>query len=289
MNESYQPGTPAAPAPLHAAKPAPNPGSGKKRTLTAVLITCGSLLVIGLLLLCLGGGVWYGMSHGAIPALPFMNTPTHTATPTRPSTSTPIPTLTSTPVLWSLNINDDFSANTNNWPLGDDTWSNSNSHLSLQNGKLRWAMDSTDSYMNWLVPDLPSFSDFDAAVDVQRTAGSTSGEYGIILRYDPDTYSFYFFGVKDESQMYEFIVYVGSDLTTITDWTYNSAINSGGVNRLEVIGKGPGFTLLINGTKVGQAEDGSLSSGQMGIMTYLPDPGDQITLEYDNLILQGSK
>ena len=291
--ETVKPAEPPAsastPAPATAPVQAPKAVSAvpaqprRNRPLTITLITCGSLLAIGLILLCLGGGAWYGMSRGVIAVPAFLDT----RTPVPTLTLTPTPT--QTPVPWDVHIIDDFSSNVNSWPLGDDNGQYGSSLLNITGGKLHLDLNATQSWASWWNPYLPAVSDFDVAVDAQRTAGVTTGDYGIILRFDPNANSFYYLGISDTNQKVAFFVFQANNWSTITDWTYNSAILPGQVNRIEAVGKGYSFTFLINGVEVGQAEDGRLASGQMGILADLYNAGDQVTVEYDNLDYRGNK
>ena len=86
----------------------------QKRPLRTALIACGSLLLLGLVVLCIGG-IWYGLKSGVIPAPEFLRSPTPTFTPsptmTPSPTFTPTATITPTPtqVTFDLNVVDDFS------------------------------------------------------------------------------------------------------------------------------------------------------------------------------------
>jgi len=266
----------------------PESQPGQKRPLTIVLITCGALLVVGLLILCIGGA-WFGMRRGAIPALPFLYTSTFTNTPT----ITPYPTATSTPtatlVTWEINIEDGFISNTNGWPVGSEKGQYGNSNLAIQNGKLVFEMESLENCWFWWYPDIPSVSDFDVAMNIQRGGGSTTGDYGITLRTNGDKNSFYYFGINDTNQEYAFFIYQNDKWTKILDWTYNTTIMPDKINRIEVNASGSNFAFSINGTVVGQANDARLSSGQLGILAELYDSGDKINVEYDNLVLRGNR
>ena len=276
--------------------PGMEPGDqpGQKRPRKIALITCGSLLALGLLLLCIGGA-WYGMSQGVIPALPFLYTPTLSNTPTLPNTPTvaasPTATLpsTATALAWEINVGDTFASNIHDWPVGFDKGQYGSSNVAIQNGKLVSEIESIDDCWYWWYPDLPSVSDFDASMDVQRVEGSTSGDYGMIVRADSDTNSFYYFAINDTNQEYAFFVYQNEKWTRIHDWTFNAIIGTGKINRIEVHARGPRFVFLINGVVVGQTNDARLSSGKVGILSELYDSADKMKVEYDNLILQGNR
>jgi hypothetical protein len=270
-----------------APKIAPKSQPRQNRSLMIVLITCGSLLAIGLLFLCIGA-TWYGLSHRAIPALPFLHTPTSTMMPTPTTAPTPIPTLTAAPVAWTVNVEDDFSFNRNYWPVGSDQGQYGSSNLAIKNGKLDFMLESVENCWYWWYPDIPSFSDFDASIDVRRIDGSVTGDYGITLRTNGDDDSFYYFAINDANQEFAFYLYQYDSWTTIVDWTANPVIGVGSNNRIEVSAKGSHFVFIINGIEVGQADNASLSSGKLGVLVQLYDSNDKITVQYDNLDLRGN-
>jgi hypothetical protein len=265
----------------------PKPRSGQKRSFTTLLITCGSLLLVGLLVLCIVAA-WFGMKRGAIPALPFLYTPTFTATPTNTATSTAVPTATATPVVWIVNVQDEFTYNLNGWPVGANSGKYGSADLAISNGKLVFGLESVENCWFWYYPDIPSVSDLVAAIDVQRVDGSTSGDYGLILRSDGDANSFYYLAINDSGQTFAFFRYQNDNWTTLQDWTVNQVIGVGRVNHIEVRATGTHFTIVINGIVVGQVDDAGLSSGKVGVFVQLHDAKDKITIQYDNLDLQGN-
>lgn len=273
---------------------APTSPARKKRTLVTVLITCGILLVVGLFLLGIGGA-WLAMRRGLIPALPFLNTPTQTRLPTKTPlpTATPAPTATAvstaTEVVWEINVEDVFSSNVNGWPVGFDKGQYGSSNLSIQNGKLVSEVTSVNDCWYWWYPDLPTVSDFDASMDIQRTEGSITGDYGMVVRLDGDQNSFYYFAINDTNQEYAFFLYQNDNWTRIQDWTFSSSIGSGKINRIGVNARGSRFVFSINGTEVGSTNNARLASGQVGILAKLYDSADNIIVEYDNLVLQGNR
>jgi len=268
--------------------------AGKKKPLVPVLITCGSLLVIGLCLLGIGGA-WFAMRRGLVPALSFLSTPTQTQIPTEAAlpTATLAPTATAVPiateVVWQIKVEDDFSSNVNGWPVGFDKGQYGSSNLAIQNGKLVWEVTSVNDSWYWWYPDLPILSDFDVSMDIQRTEGSTTGDYGMVVRLDGDQNSFYYFAINDANQEYAFLFYQNDNWRTIQGWTYNSSIGSGKINRIEVKAIGSRFVFSINGTEAGKTDDTRLASGQVGILAKLYDDADSIKVEYDNLVLHGNR
>ncbi|MBN2385435.1 MAG: hypothetical protein JXB85_00325, partial [Anaerolineales bacterium] len=148
-----------------------DPPKKRKRSIARVLITCGSLGVVGLLIACLVG-LWLGMRSSQIPALPFLDTPTitptptATATPTRTIAPTSTPSPTATEVVFSIDITDDFSTNRNSWPSFDsqDEWAITSVHV--QDGAYIWEFEAVQPFFWYLYPErLPFVGDFDFEID----------------------------------------------------------------------------------------------------------------------------
>lgn len=269
----------------------PKSQPGSKRPQKTVLIVFGSLLAVGLLLLCIGA-VWFGFKRGMIPSLPSLQKPANTAQPTRAVAPAALPTVAASPTpmqaAWNVNIKDDFSANDHGWPLGSNKQQYGSTNIAITGGKLVYELTSVENCWFWYYPDLPSVSDFDTSVDVQRVEGSVTGDYGMVLRANGDDNSFYYFGINDNNQQFAFFLIQNGNWTRLNDWTFNTNIRVGDINHLRVVSKGSLFVLYINGNNVGQADDTSLSSGKVGIFAELYDSGDRINIDYDNLVLHGN-
>ena len=208
-------------------------------------------------------------------------------TATRAPTATPVSTATE--VVWEINVEDGFSSNVNGWPVGFDSEQYGSSNIAIRNGKLAFEVESIKDCWFWWFPDLPVFSDFDVSMDIQRTEGSTTGDYGMVVRLDGDQNSFYYFAINDANQEYAFFLYQFEGWTKIHDWDSNKVIKTGGINRIEVKATGSHFVFIINESVVGEANNARLSSGQVGILAKLYDPNDKINVEYDNLVLHGNR
>jgi hypothetical protein len=282
-------------------KTEPKPQSSRKRPLVTVLVACGSLLLVGLLFLCIGG-IWFGMSRGAIPGLPFLYTPTSslTLTPTpRPTltptpTSTPRPTITLTPtpspLAWDLNLVDNFETNTYSWPLssGNPASTCGSSNLTMQDNSLILKINSAADCDWWYWPNIPAVTDFDLSVDMRRS-GATGNTVGLIFRYvDSAKSSSYSILIDDAYQLYYVALDDQGNSTALVNWQYDSNIIAGGNNRIGISARGSQFTIFINGVKVNTIDDNTLAAGTIGIIAGVYNAGDQDTIIYKNFELQAN-
>lgn len=295
----------SSPVPTAGIQQPPNAGQvaappARKRSLSKLLITCGSILAVILLLVCLGG-IWFGVDRGMIPIPDFLFTSTSTFTPTPTFTSTPtltstptrtptqVPTLSPTPPVWNVDVQDDFSTNTNDWPLsngnpGGDCGSDS---LVMQSNSLIWAIAGGGSCNWWNYPDLPALTDFDLSIDVSRqgTPGNAAGLIFRLVEYGAQSY--YIFLVDDANHTYHIAENNQGNWKTYADWNYSSAILPGAENHIEVSARGSQFTFFINGVKVTSITSTAVAAGKVGILASVYNNGDLDTIIFKNFSLQG--
>ncbi len=115
-----------------------------------------------------------------------------------------------------------------------------------------------------LVP-LASPPDVSITVTVQQNSGSMQHAYGIVFRHSsPHNYDF--FGI-DSRGHFTLTVVVNDIKHVVLPFTANSVIRKGvyAVNELQVIVKGQGVTMLVNGTPVAQATLSAFVSGVVGV------------------------
>jgi hypothetical protein len=271
----------------------------RKATVAPLLIWIGAALLLVAIL------VWAAPrfmaparpTAAAVEAATPTNTAAATAVPTitRVPTSIPSPTLmyempegTPVPLQWTLHVIDDLSSNLYAWPHFDDSNDGCSTYtLGLQDGGLHWALDSVGANGCGYVyfPGVSPVSDFDAALDVQRTAGTIDAGFGIGFRIisGNDHYSL---AINDIKQLYRVLLVRRGSNTMVIDWTYEPAIHSSGVNRLGVSARGPALYFFVNDVLVNTAVDTAIRSGHVGIVAENYGKG-QVSIVYDNFSLDG--
>ncbi|MEE9288357.1 MAG: hypothetical protein V3U69_02080 [Bacteroidota bacterium] len=208
--------------------------------------------------------------------------PSSTLPPT--ATSTPLPSPSSVEVGPKLVLSDSFNANENDWFTGEDSDEYATTNQLVANGKYRWEITAHRDVYAHEVPTVRSVSDFDLTVEAQRISGSENAAYGVVFRLVSDD-TFYDFTISD-TQTFSFALKEDGEWTTLIDWTSSSAIRPGEVNRLMVTAQGSHFVFSINGQIVGEADNGRLQSGTVGLAVDLVDAGDEAVFEFDNLELR---
>jgi hypothetical protein len=113
-------------------------------------------------------------------------------------------------------------------------------------------------------------SDGNITVQAKQVAGSLREGYGIVFRRT-STGTWYEFDI-DGNRHWAFYKNVNGTGTAIVDFAPSPAIKGGlnTVNTLMVQAKGSHFVFFVNGTKVGEADDTTFSSGLSGLSASGP-------------------
>ena len=109
-------------------------------------------------------------------------------------------------------------------------------------------------------------NDTSIAVNVVQTSGQTNASHGIALRR-ASANDYYIFGISSAGT-WAFVKYADNMTPQMLEgFKSNSAIKTGlnVTNAIEVRAKGSHFDFYVNGTKVGQHDDGSYTSGLPGL------------------------
>jgi serine/threonine-protein kinase len=184
---------------------------------------------------------------------------------------------------WPVVLSDDFSAEANDWYLGDYEDELVIGSRSISGGVYRWEAEALDDFVWWSIPDTDSVSDLYVAVDAQLIDGVSNAQYGLVFRRTAGK-DYYLILVSDNGY-YEFVKVV-DEWTPLTEWTETTAVQPGGVNRLEVVAKGSQFTFYINGEYVAEFSDDELDSGKPALVVGLSEAGDSSVVEFDDFELR---
>lgn len=173
----------------------------------------------------------------------------------------------------ALLYSDDFSNSTSGW----DTWETANSKVGYVSGKFVIEIFKVDSFF-WANPG-KDFSDLILEVDATKQAGPDNNGFGVIFRY-VDKNNFYRFDISSDGY-YGFGYYENDTWTSIIDWTETTAIKQGNAtNTITILCEGSNFTFYINGTKITDVTDATLSSGDIGVWAgAVSEAGAKITFD----------
>jgi hypothetical protein len=208
--------------------PPPKRGNGP---LIGIIVAIALIAVIG-------GGAAYAISRSGNPTTSGTPGVTNTAGPTATPTAT---------VLYQQA----FTSKPSDWP--------DSAHCFFGTG----GYHISGSY--FCPAPIGNQTDTTISVNVKQISGATNLPYGIVFRID-DSNEHYELDVDSEGDY----VFYNCDISTCTklvDYTPNSAIHGGlnTTNTMSVTAKGSHFDFFVNGTKVGQTDDTSYTSGELGI------------------------
>jgi len=143
----------------------------------------------------------------------------------------------------------------------DNGWPDDGASCSFQNN----SYIVTANGSNTLQPCLSGSLQYDdAAISVDVTLKS-SADAGLIFRSSSDGSEFYDFEITNQGQFYFRYRNNGKYNTLISNTASSAVQGTGHKNTLLVIAHGSDFQLFINGTFVGDAHDGTFTSGQLGV------------------------
>jgi hypothetical protein len=233
-------------------------------------------------------------------AVASTSTLTYTATPLPSATSTLTlvpsaaatlaqPTNTFTPTVAvtlppeGVVLMDDFSDPKSGW----DTYADADGEASYKDSEYRIVVHAPDTTF-WSNPQRKyELSDFSLEVDARRTKGPTTGEYGVIVRYQSET-AYYLFTVDAEGSYGARMMRDGK-WTQLVEWADSKALRQGeGVNHLRVECLGTHIRFYANGELLTEVEDKTFASGNIGLAAGTFEEGE-VEVRFDNLRLQPLK
>ena len=206
--------------------------------------------------------------------------PTGAITPqvTVTSSASAAPSATAPVAASDVLMADDFSDLHNNW-LSEVT---EQAEKGYEDGEFRLTVYQPE-YSTWSYPDPPrDFADFALEVDARRVSGPLDNEFGVLVRYQPETDEFYLFAISSNG-FYSVQKYQANEWQKLVDWTESAAILQGeAVNRLRVTGQGDKMRFFVNGEPLTQVEDASFRSGSVGLLASTNEKGG-VAVAFDNL------
>jgi hypothetical protein len=206
--------------------------------------------------------------------------PTGAITPlvTLTSSASAAPSATASVAASDVLMADDFSTPRNAW-LSEVT---EQAEKGYEDGEFRLTVYQPE-YSTWSYPDPPrDFVDFALEVDARRVSGPLDNEFGVLVRYQPETDEYYLFAISSNG-FYSVQKYQANEWQKLVDWTESTAILQGeDVNRLRVTGQGDKMRFFVNGEPLTQVEDASFRSGSVGLLASTNEKGG-LAVAFDNL------
>ncbi len=178
---------------------------------------------------------------------------------------------------------DDFSDSSTGWPI--DTFAEGST--GYYNGQYRITVNETE-YAIWSSSGAGGFGDISVEVDAVMIGGPEENEFGLLCRF-VDNNNFYAATIASDGYYFIWRRLNGGDweLVGMESGQTSTAIYTGAQsNRIRLDCIGSSLTLYANGTQLIQVQDGSLTSGDVGVYAGSFDVGG-VDVVFDNfLVLQ---
>ncbi len=226
---------------------------------------------------------------------------TNTTQPQRvvvtPSTAATVMAQTTATVQANTILSDSLSENSHNWHVANS----GPQQYVFKDHAYHITNNDTKSLAIALLPDETVSGSYAYSLTMEALSGdeaTITNQFGLVFNFsvhqkNGKTYkSFYIFEVANtKGGNYQLLKYDDSGNQANGPWTtlwsghYGSEFHFGhgpkSVNTFKVVISGKKFTLMVNGKKVGVAEDGSLTSGLVGMLVNL----DKTEVAFSNLLL----
>lgn len=177
---------------------------------------------------------------------------------------------------------EEFDTDDGGWDVYDDqdTWAayvDGGYHLGVR----------VPEYVTWANPTWDeSFANIEIEVDTRQVEGPIDNNLGVLVRYQADDESYYWFQISNDG-FYSVTMLRGGDWETLLEWTTSDAIETGlgVVNRIKVVCYGDEFDFYVNDTYLASIVDDTFATGNIGLAAgTFDEPG--VVIEFDNLTVR---
>ena len=178
----------------------------------------------------------------------------------------------------SVLYQDDFSRNSSGW----DRMLANEGVMDYDAGGFRILVNSLQTNF-WTTPH-QNFTDVRIEVDEGKLAGPDENRIGLVCRFNGSDY--YFFIISSDG-FYGMGIFSGGKATLLgqSEMQFSENINKGlAINHLRADCVGSTLTFYVNGFQIAQAQDSTLASGDVGILSgTFATPG--VDIVFDNFVV----
>jgi len=176
---------------------------------------------------------------------------------------------------------DDFK--TSAWDTGSYEGDFAIYDQALVDGKLQWHVKAKQGVaLKNCVKAINLPQVFTLSVDVKVLSGPKDSTYALMFRCQDNT-NLYYFNVS-ENGPWGFYKLINGEWNKIVGED-TSPVSPGEVNHLQVIGDGTSYAFVLNGHLLRQVSESEFQAGGIGLAVELANPGDEATVEFDNLVI----
>jgi len=181
-----------------------------------------------------------------------------------------------TPAPSNLPYKEDFANAQSGWQTSADP----SGEVKYDEGRMRVTVNQQQLVL-WSV-STKQFADGAFETDAQAIGGPQDNGFGVLFRFK-DRKNFYQFSISSDGSWRTAMTRDGKE-TVWSDWQPHPAIQPDSAsNHLKVIMTGDKFVFYVNDQQMGQQQDASFASGDVGVfaMTFIDKPGTDVA--FDNV------
>jgi hypothetical protein len=164
----------------------------------------------------------------------------------------------------------------------DPTWANEPGKCFFQNGSYVVKYDRPNGSSFGCDATSTNFGNVAVQMDITLNSGAKAS---ILFRADEYFSQMYYFAIT-QNQYAEFTLFGpnAGAVTPLMDPTFNNAIQgTGKKNTLLLLARGNFFQLFVNGTLVGEAHDGTMTAGKIGM--GVTDENQSTQASFSNVVV----
>ena len=145
------------------------------------------------------------------------------------------------------------------WDSGDDA----NALAGVRDGRYEILVRASSGIYRGSSPE--QFADGVYEVRATQIAGPLDNGYGMVIKLDPDSNSFYMFEISGDGYVWAGLCQEQCDNQ---GWQAAPAVNQGldNPNQLRIAVNGPEMVFSVNGTEVARLNDATINQGQVGFL-----------------------
>jgi len=176
---------------------------------------------------------------------------------------------------------DDFK--TSAWDVGSYDNEYATYEQTMVNGTYQWHVKAKQGVaLKECIKAINLPKVFTLSVDVKVLSGPKDATYALTFRCQ-DNNNLYYFNVSENGPWGLYKLIDGGWTKIVSEDT--SPVTPGQTTRLHVIGDGTNYALLLNGHLLRQVIESDFQMGGIGLGVELANPGDEATVEFDNVII----
>jgi hypothetical protein len=176
---------------------------------------------------------------------------------------------------------DDFK--TSAWDVGSYDNEFATYEQKLVSGKYQWHVKAKKGVaLKECVKAINLPEVFTLSVDVKLVSGPKDATYALTFRCQ-DNSNLYYFNISENGPWGLYSLISGTWNKIVSEDT--SPVTPGQANHLQVIGDGTNYALILNGHLLRQVKESEFQAGGVGLGVELANPGDEATVEFDNLVI----